>query len=146
MPAKRLTLKLFGFLALVSVIATSIAAVTGMVIIGVSIGPLSLVSILFPSILLAAFLMGSMYAAPVTFGVLPLAALLLKDRPIVAQLSLPLVGALAGAIAMWCWLKLELFLHYAPAGLGFDLMIGAGVAAGALAGAFYGRAVLEIRS
>jgi hypothetical protein len=128
------------YLGLVGFFATLLSALTGMVLVMIVTAPMSLISVLLFPLLMAPFGWALVYAAPVTLGVLPLAAALLRARPVTAQLVLPLVGAAAGGATMQIWATLDRW-----PGPGSDVLVMIGAIAGCVAGAIFGRATGEIR-
>lgn len=124
-----------GMLGL-SAIATAVAALTGTIFGLIVSFPLSLIAvILFPSLLIA-LVLAAVLAAPVTVGLFPLAYLLLRGRPVLAQLVFPLIGLVGGGAIICAWIALGVLPH-APHS--WEVFSAIGMISGLTAGAFFGR-------
>ena len=134
--SKRTILEVPGFVTL-GMLATLIAALVGTSIGMVAFGPISIVAIIFFPILIGAVLLAAVLAAPVTLGLFPMAAYLLRDRPVLAQLVIPAIGFTGGGAMVVVW--------FASGVLGYDTasmretFVVIGMVSGLIAGAFYGR-------
>lgn len=137
---QRNVLEVPGFFAL-GALATLIAALAALGIVMVALGPITLFALMFFSLyyplMLKALLFGMLLAAPVTFGLFPLAAYLLRGHPTLVQFVVPTVGFVAGGAIIPIWIASGVFgpsTHLAD-----ELLISIGVVSGLVAGAFYGR-------
>jgi hypothetical protein len=133
-------LEVSGFLAL-GALATLIAGLTGTAIVMVALGPLTLFALMFLPlyypIMLDALLFAMLLAAPVTFGLFPLITYLLRDRPVLVQFVVPMIGFVAGGTIIPVWSASGLLGPNAvPAP---EVLIGIGMVSGLVAGAFYAR-------
>jgi len=138
--SQRNVLEVPGLFAL-GALATLVAALAGLGIVMVALGPLSLFALMFFPLyfpmMLKALLFLMFLAAPVTFGLFPLAACLLRGYPTLVQFVVPTVGFVAGGAIVPLWIVSGLFgpdTHLAD-----ELLIGIGMVTGLVAGAFYGR-------
>jgi hypothetical protein len=129
-----------GFFAL-GALATLIAALAGLGIVMVALGPISLFALMFFPLyypmMLEALLFAMLLAAPVTFAFFPLVAYLLRGYPTLVQFAVPTVGFVAGGAIIPIWIASGLFgpnTHLAD-----QLLIAIGMVSGLVAGAFYGR-------
>ena len=136
--SKRNVLEIPGFLAL-GALATLIAALVGVGIVMVGLGAISLFALMFFSayypLMLEALFFAMLLAAPVTFGLFPLAAYLLRGHVILVQLVVPTVGFIAGGAIMVIWFASGLL---GPAALANESLVCIGMVSGLVAGAFYG--------
>ena len=134
--SKRTILEVPGFFTL-GMMATLIAALVGTSIGLVAFGPLSIIAIIIFPILIGALLLAAVLAAPVTLGLFPMAAYLLRDRPLMAQLIIPAIGFAGGGLMILAW--------FASGVLGRDtasmqeIFVGIGMVSGLISVAFYGR-------
>ena len=138
--SKRNVLEVSGFFAL-GALATLIAALAGTGIMMVALGPMTLFALMyFPlyyPMMLDALLFAMLLAAPVTFGLFPLANYLLRDHPMLVQFVVPMVGFVAGGAIIPIWFASGLL--GSNAGPASELLVGIGMVSGLVAGAFYGR-------
>jgi hypothetical protein len=117
--------------------ATLIAALVGTSIGMIVFLPMSVFALIFFPILLGALLLAAVLASPVTFGLFPLVAYLLRGRTVSAQFVIPAVGFGAGGAIILVWA--------ASGVLGRDVefaretFVGIGMVSGLIAGAFYAR-------
>ncbi|MFH1340670.1 MAG: hypothetical protein ABIL01_05560 [Pseudomonadota bacterium] len=138
--SNRNVLEIPGFLAL-GALATLIAGLVGVGIVMVCLGAITLFALMFFSayfpLMLEALLFTMLLAAPVTFGLFPMAAYLLRGHPILVQFVVPTIGFVAGGAIIPIWIACGLFgpnTHLAD-----ELLIAIGMVSGLVAGAFYGR-------
>lgn len=124
----------------ISIIATLIAAFIGTAIVLIATAPFSLLAIIVFPIYLASLVAAAVLAAPLTFVVLPLTYLLLKGRPILTLLVMPIVGLIGGGFVMYAWVELGLLPRQYDQ-ITQQLFSIAGMLSGFSAGAFYGRSV-----
>jgi hypothetical protein len=146
-----------AYLMLVSVCATALAAVVGVLFVIMIALPFSLLG---ASQWLNGLWNGALWAIPVTAIPLPATVAIGRSHPVILYFALPVVGLIGGLIAMRFWSgayasALELF-QYAKTYLSFDhppsteepggtLWLMAGALAGLAAGAFFSAAVYEMR-
>lgn len=137
--SQRNVLEVPGFLAL-GALATLIAALAGLGIVMVGLGAISLFALMFFSIyyplMLEALFFAMLLAAPVTFGLFPLAAYLLRAHPILVQFVVPTVGFVAGGLVMVIWFSSGLLGPDTV--LASEILVCIGMVSGLIAGAFYG--------
>ena len=138
--SKQDVLEVPGFFAL-GALATLIAALVGTGIVMVALGPLTLFALMFfwlyYPIMLKALLFAALLAAPVTFGLFPLAAYLLRGHPILVQFVVPMVGFVAGGAIIVVWFAIGLFGPNTDSAS--EILVGIGMVSGLIAGAFYAR-------
>lgn len=107
---------------------------------GLSMGGLILGLLLAPQVIFLGFLQGLIWAAPLNFLLLPAAAFLIK-RPILRELSFPIIGALGGMGTIFVLSRIT----ERPADFSstFVFFVIAGAIAGGVSGMFYARALYE---
>ena len=84
-------------------ISTLIAAAVGTLLGLIAMLPLSLVFVFIFPMLLYPFVVAIVLAAPITLLLFPVTAMLLRDRPILAQIAIPLLGAAGGYAIIPGW-------------------------------------------
>jgi len=131
-----------GFAAVTSALATLGAMLLGLGIVFVILLPFSLMMLMPPFLwhaLWAAFLL----AAPTTFVILPVCAVLMRRRVTTSLYALPILGLVSGAVTVW---SMGRWFREAPSGsVSLEILLIAGALAGLSAGALFGRALLEVR-
>ncbi|HKY88233.1 MAG TPA: hypothetical protein VJL90_15855 [Pseudorhodoplanes sp.] len=144
-----------GYLALVSICATALAALAGFLFV-IAIGgfPLLFLAVGYFPLGLRWLWNGALLAVPVTVLLLPATVVVGRSHPVALCFALPIVGLIGGVIAMNVWPSAyasapELF-QYAKTYLLFDRpptewpFLVAGAVAGLVAGIFFSRAVRKM--
>ena len=129
-----------GFLILVSTVATMVApAICFLLLLTIAlfINPIYLL-LTWPSIL-TSLKIWTLDAVPITFGLLPLATILIGNRPLILQLALPVIGLLGGILTMS--FGPDLAPTYFERSYGAVVILGA--IGGFAAGALYGHLMAE---